>query len=182
MAYTPPWQRLCDCPCPQHHGHQRTTYNDDRCACVTCTTQPTTLITEHWNCALFLDLGGDLWFVNRLPGGQWDWPNADHAHEHHDFYAASLSIERQLRQTVTHPAQPLRAEPPGVVAPNSPTPMGLLGRPARAAHGPFAFHDLARDSMYRTYRNAYERSCDCTGPTHHGASRARSTTTPAATA
>jgi hypothetical protein len=101
MDYTPPWQGLCDCRCPQHHGYERTTYNDERYGCaITCATQPTTLITEHWNCALFLDHGADLWFVNRLPGGQWDWPNADHIHEHHDFYDASLIIERQLRQTV----------------------------------------------------------------------------------
>ncbi|WP_328853280.1 hypothetical protein OG994_12175 [Micromonospora globbae] len=102
MTQPAPWQRLCDCRCPQHHGYPRTTYHDDRCACaITCATQPTTLIIEHWNGALFLDHGGDLWFVNRLPGGQWDWPNAGHIHEHHDSYAASLVIQRQLHQIVT---------------------------------------------------------------------------------
>ncbi|MFC3499917.1 hypothetical protein ACFOOK_02865 [Micromonospora krabiensis] len=101
MAYTAPWQRLCDCRCPQHHGYPRTTYHDDRCACaITCATQPTTLIIEQWDCALFLDHRADLWFVNRLPGGQWDWPNADHIHAHHDLYAASLLIERQLHQAI----------------------------------------------------------------------------------
>jgi hypothetical protein len=100
MSYTSPVMRLCDCRCPQHHGHQRTTYNDDGCGCaITCATQPMTLLAEQWNCALFLDLAGNLWFVNQLPGGQWDWSNADHVHEHHDFYDASLAIQRQLRTT-----------------------------------------------------------------------------------
>ncbi|WP_117214748.1 hypothetical protein [Allorhizocola rhizosphaerae] len=114
MTYTPAWLRRCDCRCPVHHGYERTTYADDGCACtITCTTQPMTLLAEQWNCALFLDIGGDLWFVNRLPGGQWDWATCDHIHEHHDFYDASIIITRQLRQTAAVLANPtqLRREP-----------------------------------------------------------------------
>ena len=109
MTYTPAWMRRCDCRCPVHHGYQRTTYTDEGCACtITCATQPMTLLAEQWDCALFLDNGGDLWFVNRLPGGQWDWSTADHIHEHHDFYDASLIIGHQLRQTATVLASPSR--------------------------------------------------------------------------
>jgi len=102
MTYTPAWTRRCDCRCPVHHGYQRTTYTDDGCACtITCATQPTTLLAEQWNCALFLDNGGELRFVNRLPGGQWDWANCDHTDEHHDFYGASRIIELHLRHIET---------------------------------------------------------------------------------
>ncbi|HZO65256.1 MAG TPA: hypothetical protein VFB74_09650 [Kribbellaceae bacterium] len=114
MSHTSPWTRRCDCHCPTHHGYQRITYHDEGCACaITCATQPMTLLAEQWNCALFLDPGGDLWFVSKLPGGQWDWANCDHVHEHHDFYDASLIIERQLRRTATillNPSQ-LRRDP-----------------------------------------------------------------------
>ena len=100
MTRVSPWMRQCDCHCVQHHGHQRTTYNDDGCGCaITCATQPMTLLAEQWNCALFLDHAADLWFVNQMPGGQWDWSNADHVPEHHDFYDASLVIAYHLRHT-----------------------------------------------------------------------------------
>ncbi|MCW6003715.1 hypothetical protein K1W54_03855 [Micromonospora sp. CPCC 205371] len=64
------------------------------------------LLAEQWNCALFLDHGGDHWFVNRLPGDQWDWCNAGDLDEHHDFYDASLVIERHMRQTAKIPLNP----------------------------------------------------------------------------
>lgn len=109
MTYTPAWRRRCDCRCPVHHGYQRTTCTDGGCACtITCATQPMTLLAEQWNCALFLDEGGDLCFVNRLPGGQWDWSTAGNIHEHDDFYDASLIIQRQLRQIATVLAGPSR--------------------------------------------------------------------------
>ena len=60
-----------------------------------------TLLAEQWNRALFLDNCGDLWFVDPLAPGQWDWSTAGHIQEHHDSYDASLVLERQLRQTAT---------------------------------------------------------------------------------
>lgn len=109
MTYTPAWMRLCDCRCPAHHGFRRTTYHDERCACaITCATQPMTLLAEQWNCALFLDHGGDLWFVDPLGPGQWDWSSAGHFREDHEFYDANLVIERQLRQTAAVLRDPLQ--------------------------------------------------------------------------
>ena len=62
--YLPPWQRHCDCDCLLHRGQIRITYDDPGCACtITCATQPLTLLTDRWDGALFLDSGGDLWFV-----------------------------------------------------------------------------------------------------------------------
>jgi len=99
MSYTSRVMRLCDCRCPLHHGYQRTTYTEDGCGCaITCATQPMTLLAEQWNCALFLDQAADLWFVNLMPGGQWDWSTAGHVHEHNDFYPTSLAVEQQLRE------------------------------------------------------------------------------------
>jgi len=107
MTHLPPWKQLCDCRCPVHHGFQRTTYNDERCACtITCATQPITLIAKQWDCALFLDHGGDLWFVDPLAPGLWDWSSAGHFREDHELYEASRIIERKLRQTATILADP----------------------------------------------------------------------------
>jgi hypothetical protein len=101
--------RLCDCRCPLHHGYQRTTDTDDSCACaITCATQPMTLLAEQWHCALFLDHAADLWFVNRLPGGQWDWSTAGHIDERHDLHNASVAVQRRLRQIEGHPRQIVR--------------------------------------------------------------------------
>lgn len=101
MANTPSWQRVCDCRCPRHHGERRTTYRDDDCACtITCATQPTTLLTPDWNCALFLDHTERLWCVTRLPGGQWDWSRAGHIRTDHAAHPASLTIAWHLHQTV----------------------------------------------------------------------------------
>jgi hypothetical protein len=97
----PPVARVgpCDCRGPVHHGHQRTTFKDDACACaITCATQSMTLPAKPCSGALFLDHGGDLWVVDGLAAGQWDWSTAGHIHEQHHLYNASLIIGYYLRQ------------------------------------------------------------------------------------
>lgn len=94
---TSPFQSLCDCRCPLHHGFERTTYSDDSCACaITCATQPLTLLADQWGCALFLDQDGDLWHVTQLVGGQWEWGGAGEFDSRGDHYQTSLFIEEQL--------------------------------------------------------------------------------------
>lgn len=98
MAYTPPWQRLCDCRCPLHYRLVRTTYNEDRCGrTITCATQPMTLLADHWGCALFLDEHGDLWYVNALVTGTWDWKGTGEVDGRSDFYDTSVIIQHLLR-------------------------------------------------------------------------------------
>jgi hypothetical protein len=100
MAYTPPWQQVCDCRCPLHYGLPRTTYDERGCACtITCATQPITLLADHWGCALFLDQGADLWHVPAMANGNWDWENAGEIDSRAGFYQASRIIEHLLRQS-----------------------------------------------------------------------------------
>lgn len=101
-AYTPPWQRECDCRCPLHYRQHRLTYNDPGCGChITCATQPLTLLADRWACALFLDARGDLWYVAALPNGVWLWENAGEIDSRSEFYHASVTIEHLLR-TAAH--------------------------------------------------------------------------------
>jgi hypothetical protein len=73
-------------------------YNEPGCACaITCATQPLTLLSDQWNCALFLDPGGDLWHVPAIDGGNWDWENAAEIDTRSEFYETSVSIELLLR-------------------------------------------------------------------------------------
>jgi len=97
-AYIPRWQRHCDCRCPLHYRSVRVTYNDPGCACtITCATQPLTLLADRWDCALFLDQGGDLWYVPDLSNGAWAWENAGEIDSRSEFYEASVTIEHLLR-------------------------------------------------------------------------------------
>ena len=97
-AYIPPWQRKCDCRCSLHYRSVRVTYNDPGCACtITCATQPITLLADRWDCALFLDQGGDLWYVPTLSNGAWAWENAGEIDSRSEFYGASVTIEHLLR-------------------------------------------------------------------------------------
>ena len=101
-AYLLPWQRHCDCRCPLHYRQPRVTYNDPGCTCtITCATQPLTLLADRWNCALFLDAGGDLWFVPALFNGTWAWENAVEIDTRSEFYDAGVTIEHLLR-TAAH--------------------------------------------------------------------------------
>jgi hypothetical protein len=101
MAYTTPWQPSCDCRCPIHYRLLRSTYDDRGCACtITCATQPVALLADHWNCALFLDQEGDLWYVPAMPNGNWDWENTGKVDSRHDFYNATVIIEHLLRLSV----------------------------------------------------------------------------------
>jgi hypothetical protein len=96
--YLPPWQRPCDCVCLLHRGQIRITYDDPGCACtITCATQPLTLLTDRWDGALLLDSGGDLWYVPRLPDGDWAWENAAEIDNRSELYEASVTIEHLLR-------------------------------------------------------------------------------------
>lgn len=47
--------------------------------------------------ALFLDSNGDLWHVNAMTNGRWDWEHCDEIDTRADTYADSLEIERLLR-------------------------------------------------------------------------------------
>jgi hypothetical protein len=97
----PPWQRHCDCRCPLPYRLPRLTYNDPDCACtITCATQPITLLADRWDCALFLDQGGDLWHVPAMPNGTRSWENAGEIDSRSEFYDASVSIEHLLRLAV----------------------------------------------------------------------------------
>jgi hypothetical protein len=97
MAYTPPWQRLCDCRCPLHHGQTRTEYAEHGCGClITCATQPMTLIAEQWGYALFLNKDGRLLAVSLIVGGSWEWGYTAEFDNRGDSYHASLIIEHLL--------------------------------------------------------------------------------------
>ncbi|MEU8264678.1 hypothetical protein AB0C02_29175 [Micromonospora sp. NPDC048999] len=99
MAYTSPWQRICDCRCPLHYRLPRTTYNEHACGCaITCATQPLTMLAYHWSCALFLHQGGDLWHVPAMANGTFDWANAAAIDDRARYYKASRIIEHLLRQ------------------------------------------------------------------------------------
>ncbi|SCG58479.1 hypothetical protein GA0070609_3451 [Micromonospora echinaurantiaca] len=99
MAYTQPWQRVCDCRCLVNLHLPRTTYTEPDCACtITCATQPLTLLADPWGCALFLDHGGDLWHVPAMANGTWDWASAAEIGSRHDLYDASRLLEHLLRQ------------------------------------------------------------------------------------
>jgi hypothetical protein len=77
-----------------HYRATRTTYDDLGCACtITCATQPLTLLADRWDCALFLDSGGDLWYVPALPNGTWAWENAAEIDSRSEYYHASVIIE-----------------------------------------------------------------------------------------
>lgn len=96
-GYLPPWQRPCDCRCPLHHRQPRTTYNEPGCGCtITCASQPLTLLADRWGCALFLDQGGDLWYVPALLGGTWSWEDAGQITSRSEYYNASVIIGHLL--------------------------------------------------------------------------------------
>jgi hypothetical protein len=91
-----PWQHLCRCRL--HDRSPRTIYDDPGCTCtITCATQPITLLTAGWDCALFLDYGRDLWYVPALRDGFWDWANPGLIDSQFKFYEDSLTIKHQLR-------------------------------------------------------------------------------------
>jgi hypothetical protein len=76
MYSTPPtaYDRICDCPCPTHHGQARPSSNDPGCHCLTnCASQPITLLALQINAAVFLDRHDVLWHVPGLEPGHWDW-------------------------------------------------------------------------------------------------------------
>ncbi|MBB5871948.1 hypothetical protein F4553_005327 [Allocatelliglobosispora scoriae] len=99
MSNTAPWHMLCNCRCPLHHGFERTDYFQPGCACaITCDTQPMTLLAEQWGCALFLDRNGDLWHVNAMANGQWDWEHGGEIDTRADTYDDNVDIERLLRE------------------------------------------------------------------------------------
>jgi hypothetical protein len=94
----PPPHRQCNCRCPLHYRQARLAYNETGCACtITCTTQPITLLADRWDCALFLDQNGDLWYVPALPNGTWAWENAGEIDSRHELYDASVTIAHLLR-------------------------------------------------------------------------------------
>ncbi|KXK59283.1 hypothetical protein AWW66_25140 [Micromonospora rosaria] len=108
MAYTPPWQRTCDCRCIVHHRRPRTTYTEPDCACaITCATQPLTLVADRWGCALFLDPRGDLWHVPAIANGTWDWAHAAQTGTQPDRDGFSRLIENLLRHIAQVLATPV---------------------------------------------------------------------------
>jgi len=141
MSHTSPWMRLCDCRCPTHHGYQRTTYSDEGCACaITCATQPMTLLAEQWNCAMFLDPGGDLWFVCKLPGGQWDWASCGQVHGSCAAPPRSCSTQASCA-AIRHSRF-------------TPHPWAWLGRPKGRPTGPFCVSPQEIRPCLNTHRPA----------------------------
>lgn len=99
MAYTPPWQRVCDCRCIVHHHLPRTTYTEHDCACaITCATQPITLLAGPLECALFLDQEDTLWHVPAMATGNWDWANATQVDSRSEFFSVRPLIAHLLRR------------------------------------------------------------------------------------
>ncbi|MEV4536296.1 hypothetical protein AB0J82_21140 [Asanoa sp. NPDC049518] len=56
-----------------------------------------TLLAEQWACALFLDEGNDLWFVNRIGRASWEWESAGLVGPRHEVYRAANQISQLLR-------------------------------------------------------------------------------------
>ncbi|MBO4161384.1 hypothetical protein [Micromonospora antibiotica] len=99
MAYTPSWQRLCDCRCIIHHQLPRTTYRESDCACtITCATQPLALLAEPRSRAWFLDRYDTVRHVPAMANGTWDWAYAATIGTRSDHPHTSRAIEDLLRR------------------------------------------------------------------------------------